>query len=160
MGTIAPSSISRRHSNNHDLLTSWPQGLRIEEKNDDTPTIRVDEGIDVSHGRPCRSVQRSEPSDQSAVAGCSNRDQRCHPQGGQVTHLPRTFQEVRYLNFMCMEHQEQQNQQTTIEELQRWKQLCHELADCLGCGCTIQHGLCVQCHKAQKRYRAIQIPLR
>ncbi len=42
----------------------------------------------------------------------------------------------------------------------RWKQLCHELADCLGCGCIIQHGLCVQCHKAQKRYRAIQIPLR
>jgi len=50
--------------------------------------------------------------------------------------------------------------QQEVEELQRWKQLCHELAACLGCGCTTQTGLCMQCHKANKRYRAVQIPLR
>lgn len=37
----------------------------------------------------------------------------------------------------------------------QWKELCHELAACLGCGCTTQTGLCVQCHKANRKYRAL-----
>ena len=45
-------------------------------------------------------------------------------------------------------------QKETENELKLWKELCHELAACLGCGCTQQLGLCVQCHKANKRYRA------
>lgn len=44
----------------------------------------------------------------------------------------------------------QQKQQTNE---QQWKELLHELAACLGCGCTKnQLGLCVQCHKANRRY--------
>lgn len=42
------------------------------------------------------------------------------------------------------------NKQQTNEQL--WKELLHELAACLGCGCTTQLGLCVQCHKANRRY--------
>jgi len=45
-------------------------------------------------------------------------------------------------------------QNETTNQLKQWKELCHELAACLGCGCTQQLGLCVQCHKANKRYRA------
>lgn len=43
-------------------------------------------------------------------------------------------------------------QQTT--EIQ-WKELCHELAACLGCGCTKQSGLCVQCHKSNNQYQQL-----
>jgi hypothetical protein len=78
-------------------------------------------------------------------------NQAGHPQGKPLLLMHGTRQDPQHRPIQRLEDPQ--------GELKRWKDLAHALAACLGCGCTQQLGLCVQCHNAQKRYRACQIPL-